>query len=114
MWIEFGNGRYDALAPGGSHALGTALLIAFLVVALAAHELGHAFAVKHAGRSVHRAGLMLYYGFPAAFVDTTDIWLAPPKMRLLASFAGPWTGLAIGGACAVAVFLLPPGPIGGM
>jgi CRP-like cAMP-binding protein len=114
MWREFGIGRYDALTPVGSRLIGTALLIGFLAVALAAHELGHAFAVKHAGRSVHRAGLMLYYGFPAAFVDTTDIWLAPPKMRLLASFAGPWTGLAIGGACALAVALLPPGPVPGL
>jgi CRP-like cAMP-binding protein len=114
MWMEFGAGRYDALTPVGSQLIGTTLLIGFLAVALAAHELGHAFAVKHAGRSVHRAGLMLYYGFPAAFVDTTDIWLAPPKMRLLASFAGPWTGLAIGGACALAVALLPPGPVPGL
>jgi putative peptide zinc metalloprotease protein len=114
MWMEFGTGRYDALTPVGSRLIGTALLVGFLALALVAHELGHAFAVKHAGRSVHRAGLMLYYGFPAAFVDTTDIWMAPPKNRLLASFAGPWTGLAIGGACAVAVALLPAGPIPGL
>src|SRR5581483_3445367 len=114
MWMEFGVGRYDALAPVGSRLLGTALLLLFLAIALTAHELGHAFAVKHAGRSVHRAGLMLYYGFPAAFVDTTDIWLAPPRLRLLASFAGPWTGLAIGGACALAVALLPSGPVPGL
>jgi CRP-like cAMP-binding protein/Zn-dependent protease len=82
------------------------------LLALAIHELGHGLAVKHAGRRVHEAGIRLYFGLPAAFVDTSDIWMAPPRQRLLTAFAGPWTGLVLGGLCAVAAVLVSTGPVG--
>jgi putative peptide zinc metalloprotease protein len=68
--------------------------------------------VKHARRGVYRAGVMLYFGVPTPFVDTSDVWLAGTRHRLLASFAGPWAELVLGSACATTAFLLPDGPLG--
>ncbi|MBI4493512.1 MAG: cyclic nucleotide-binding domain-containing protein [Chloroflexi bacterium] len=110
--LELYRERYDLFRTGASYLLGLVLLTVLGVLALMIHELGHALAVKHAGRSVRRAGLMLYYGLPTAYVDTTDVWMSPRRLRLLASFAGPWTGLVLGGVCALVVLLLPESPVG--
>jgi putative peptide zinc metalloprotease protein len=110
--VEMARGRYALYEMGGSAVLTVALLVILALVALAIHELGHGLAVKHAGRRVHEAGIRLYFGLPAAFVDTSDIWMAPPRQRLLTAFAGPWTGLVLGGVCALAAALVPTGPVG--
>ena len=110
--LEMTRGRYTLYEMGGSAVLGVALLVILALLALAVHELGHGLAVKHAGRRVHEAGIRLYFGLPAAFVDTSDIWMAPPRQRLLTAFAGPWTGLVLGGVCAIAALLVPTGPVG--
>lgn len=96
--IEIGRGRYAIYDGGGA---GVLLILVVAVVALVIHEMGHGLAVKHAGRRVAEAGVRLYYGLPAAFVDTTDVWMAPPAQRILAAFAGPWTGLVLGGLAAI-------------
>jgi putative peptide zinc metalloprotease protein len=110
--IELARGRYVLYDVGGSMLLTIVLLVVLSLVTLALHELGHGLAVKHAGRRVHEAGIRLYFGLPAAFVDTTDIWMAPPVQRLLTAFAGPWTGLVVGGLCAIGAALLVTGPVG--
>ncbi len=110
--LEFARGRYALVYSGDSYVLGFILFWVLQSATLAIHEAGHGLAVKHAGRSAPRAGLMIYYGLPAAFVETTDIWMAPRRQRLLASFAGPWTGLVLGGLAAAAAFLLPEGELG--
>ncbi len=109
---EVVRGRYAIGRAGESYVAGLALLFVIEVVILSAHELGHALAVKHAGRSVRETGVMIYYGYPAAFVDTTDIWMAPRRARIAASLAGPWTGLVIGGAAAAFALVFPEGPAG--
>jgi putative peptide zinc metalloprotease protein len=110
---ELARGRYVLYEIGGSALLTVVLLVVLALVALAVHELGHGLAVKHAGRRVHEAGVRLYFGLPAAFVDTSDIWMASPRQRLLTAFAGPWTGLILGGLCAVAASLVATSPLGG-
>jgi putative peptide zinc metalloprotease protein len=110
--LEFTRGRYPLLQAGGSYLAAFGLFFVLQFITLVIHELGHAMAVKHAGRTVARGGLMLYYGFPAGFVDTTDIWMAPRRARLITSFAGPYTGLVLGGLCAVGAFFLPPSALG--
>jgi len=112
VFAELARGRYVLYDIGGSLLLTIVLLIGLSLLALAIHELGHGLAVKHAGRRVHEAGIRLYFGLPAAFVDTTDIWMAPPLQRILTAFAGPWTGLVLGGLCAIGASLSPTGPIG--
>jgi putative peptide zinc metalloprotease protein len=110
--LELLRGRYVLYEIGGSTVLTVGLLVVVALVALAVHELGHGLAVKHAGRRVHEAGIRLYYGLPTAYVDTTDIWMAPPRQRLLTAFAGPWTGLVLGGLCAIAAATVSTSPIG--
>jgi|SRR5579864_8647061 len=110
--IELARGRYALYDPGGWGLTTIVVLVLFALFALAIHELGHGLAVKHAGRTVHAAGVRLYFGLPAAFVDTTDIWMAAPEQRLLTAFAGPWTGLVLGGICAVAASLVTSPSLG--
>jgi CRP-like cAMP-binding protein len=112
VFVELARGRYVLYDIGGSLLLTIVLLVILSLLALAVHELGHGLAVKHAGRRVHEAGIRLYFGLPAAFVDTTDIWMAPPLQRILTAFAGPWTGLVLGGLCAIGAALSPTGPVG--
>jgi putative peptide zinc metalloprotease protein len=109
---ELARGRSALNELGGSPIVTVLLLVVLALVTLALHELGHGLAVKHAGRRVHRAGVRLYYGLPAAYVDTTDVWMAAPRLRLLTAFAGPWTGLMLGAILAVAAVLVPDGPLG--
>lgn len=75
------------------------------------HELGHALTVKHFGREVPKGGVMLYFGFPAAFVETTDIWLEPKRARLSVTWNGPYTGLIIGGIASILIYLFPSASI---
>ena len=110
--FELVRGRYALPDVGGSSVLTVVLLVILAVFALAVHELGHGLAVKHAGRRVYQAGVRLYFGLPAAFVDTSDIWMAPPRQRLLTAFAGPWTGLVLGGLFALGAAILGGGAPG--
>ena len=75
------------------------------------HEMGHALTVKHFGREVPKGGVMLYFGMPAAFVETTDIWLEPKRARLAVTWNGPYTGLIIGGLTAIFIYLYPSASI---
>jgi putative peptide zinc metalloprotease protein len=84
-------------------------LISFLV-----HESAHALAVKHYGRIVRRGGVMLYYGMPAAFVDTSDMWLANRRARIVVSLAGPYADVVLGSLAALALLAAPGAPIAGL
>jgi putative peptide zinc metalloprotease protein len=84
-------------------------LISFLV-----HESAHALAVKHYGRMVRRGGVMLYYGMPAAFVDTSDMWLADRRARIVVSLAGPYADLMLGSLAAIALLTSPETPAAGL
>jgi putative peptide zinc metalloprotease protein len=77
-------------------ALWGAMLLSFTL-----HELAHALAVKHYGRTVQRGGVMIYYGMPAAFVDTSDIWLAGRTARIVVTLAGPLADILLGGVAAL-------------
>jgi putative peptide zinc metalloprotease protein len=83
-------------------ALWCALLASFFL-----HESAHALTVKHYGRSLRAGGLMLYFGMPAFFVDTSDIWRSPRRARILVSAAGPMSDLFVGGLAALLVLLRP-------
>ncbi len=72
------------------------LILANLIV-IGLHELAHALTTKHIGRELDRGGFLLYWGLPAFFVDTRDTWLASSRQRILVSWAGPYSGLILGG-----------------
>ena len=99
-WHLVGRRASRSSSPAGSYALGAAVLLGLNVLALACHELGHALATKHAGRRVPAAGFLVYFGIPSVFVDTTDVWMAGRRARLLTTAAGPAAGLVLAGAAA--------------
>ncbi len=90
-------GAQQIFLTGGSYASGAAVLLGLNVLALACHELGHALATRHAGRRVPAAGFLIYFGIPSVFVDTTDVWMAGRRARLITTAAGPATGLFLAG-----------------
>jgi putative peptide zinc metalloprotease protein len=103
--LLFRDGTYTILAPVDSSVLGyvggllTLLLINMVMIFV--HESGHALTTKHFGREVRRGGVMIYYGMPAFFVDTIDIWLEPKKRRIAVSWAGPHAELITAGICSL-------------
>jgi CRP-like cAMP-binding protein/Zn-dependent protease len=93
---------YHLLQGGRVLQLG---LLAYIPIVI--HEFGHAITAKHVGCEVHKGGAMLYYGFPAAFVDTTDAWMFGKRDRLAITWAGPYTGYILAGTCALLIHFLP-------
>ncbi|MBI9043619.1 MAG: PqqD family peptide modification chaperone [Anaerolineaceae bacterium] len=91
--IHVQRGEYSVI-KGAAQAPALGLLGLFLaqMLAIFLHELSHALTCKHYGREVRKAGIMIYLGMPAFFVDTTDIWMEPRKPRILVSWAGPYSG----------------------
>src|SRR5690606_5523714 len=100
-------GSASLFLTGESYAAGAAVLLGLNVVALACHEAGHALATKHAGRRVPAAGFLVYFGIPSVFVDTTDVWMAGRRARLLTTAAGPATGLVLAGAASLTGLAFP-------
>lgn len=84
-----------ALAGSGGWSLLTLLLANIIVITL--HELAHGLTTKQFGRELDKGGILIYWGFPAFFVDTRDIWLSPRHHRIAVSWAGPHSGLVLGG-----------------
>lgn len=105
-------GSQAVFLSGGSYLLGAVLLLLLNLLALASHELGHALATKHAGREIPAAGLLVYFGIPSVFVDTTDVWMAGRRARMLVTGAGPATGLVLAGSVQLVGLAVPAlGPL---
>jgi putative peptide zinc metalloprotease protein len=100
-------GTYPLLSMAGSYGLGLIALMLFNYVMTFFHECGHALTCKSYGRRVPKGGLLFYMGSPAFFVDTTDIWMAPERARILVSIAGPFTTVLLGSLLAILVALFP-------
>ncbi|MEV8514057.1 cyclic nucleotide-binding protein [Dactylosporangium sp. NPDC051484] len=90
-----------------SYFTGALVLLGLNVFALACHELGHALGAKHAGRRVPVAGFLVYFGIPSVFVDTTDVWMAGRRARIVTTVAGPATGLILAGTCQIVGVFFP-------
>jgi putative peptide zinc metalloprotease protein len=103
VWAqEFVSPRHDLFRVDGSVTLGILSLTLAQVIGISVHEAGHALAIRHFGRRVRRLGLMIYYLFPAAYVDSTDMVLAPRRQRVIVSLAGPLAGSTV---AAIAAFI---------
>lgn len=81
-------------------------LAPMLLLAVAAHEAGHAFTAKALGYEVPRAGVGWYRYFPVAFVDTTDVWRAGRLERVAVHLAGPYANAVLAGVAAAGGLLL--------
>ena len=114
VWVrELAAGRHGLATVQGSYVLGILALIVLQVLSISVHEAGHALAIRHYGRRVRRLGLMIYYLFPCAYVDSTDMAMASRRQRIVVALAGPIGGATVGAICAfVAAF--NGGVIGGI
>ena len=92
-------GTYPLIRAGGDLILGLVTFLVANVIMVAVHEAAHAFTTKHYARKVRRGGVMIYFGSPAFFVDTMDIWMEPKRARIAVSWAGPYSGLLLGSLC---------------
>jgi len=118
-WLQSGggpaelheSGALNVLHVGGSYASGLIALLALYIFLVSVHELGHAMATKFFGREVPRGGVMIYYGGPAFFMDTTDIWLEPRRARMIVSAAGMMAVWGVGGLAMLYVMLQPTSPL---
>lgn len=104
-------GTYPLVQTAGSYGLGLVVLLVSNYIVIFFHESGHALTCKHYGRSILKGGMLFYYGSPAFFVDTTDIWMAPKAARIATSFAGVATHLLVGGLLIIAIVLFPGMPL---
>jgi putative peptide zinc metalloprotease protein len=104
-------GTYPLVQTAGSYGLGLLVLLVADYVVIFFHESGHALTCKHYGRSILKGGMLFYYGSPAFFVDTTDIWMAPKAARIATSFAGVATHLLLAGLLIIAIVLFPGMPL---
>ncbi|HWS37816.1 MAG TPA: cyclic nucleotide-binding protein [Actinoplanes sp.] len=105
--LDWQRGSRSLFLLGDSYLLGAVVLVGLNMVVLAIHEFGHALAAKRVGREVPAAGLMLYFGLPSVFVDTSDVWMAGRRARLAVTAAGPATALGLAGLLQVAGFAVP-------
>jgi len=103
----FQAGSYGVVTIAGSYRLGIIGLIVANLASIFVHEMAHALTVKHYGREVRQGGFMIYFGMPAFFVDTMDIWLEGKRARLAVSWAGPYSGLILGGLASIVITLWP-------
>jgi putative peptide zinc metalloprotease protein len=104
-------GTYPLMQTAGSYGLGVLVLLLGSYTMIFFHECGHALTCKHFGRAVLKGGLLFYYGSPAFFVDTTDIWMAPKGARIATSCAGVVADLLTGGLLQIVIVLFPGLPI---
>ncbi|GLY03526.1 cyclic nucleotide-binding protein [Actinoplanes sp. NBRC 101535] len=105
--ITWQQGSASLFLVGDSYLLGAIVLVSLNVVVLALHECGHALAAKRVGREVPVAGLMLRFGIPSVFVDTTDVWMAGRRARIAVTLAGPATAAGLAGLAMVTGLALP-------
>lgn len=102
-----GTDDYSLVTVGGSYRLGVISLVAVNLASIFVHEMSHALTVKHYGRELRRGGFMLYFGLPAFFMDTTDIWMEGKRARLAVTWAGPYSGLILGGLASTVITVWP-------
>ena len=100
-------GQYSVLKSSGSYLTGLIILVLLNYLAVITHEISHALACKHYKRKVNSGGTILYLGFPAFYVDTTDAWLLPKDQRLFISLVGPYTQAFLAGAASLTAVLMP-------
>lgn len=82
------------------------LFLTLNFLSLIIHELAHGLTTVHFGRKVHKAGFLLYFGLPAFFVDTTDMWMEEKPKRIAVTLAGA-IGQAIVAGIASLLLLAP-------
>jgi len=106
--------QWDSFASTFSYLYspaGIAWLIAALLLAKTAHELGHAFTAKRYGLRVPTMGVAFLVFWPVFYTDTTEAWkLTERKQRLAISAAGISAELIIAVIALLLWGVFPDGP----
>lgn len=100
-----GDARFRFLAQ--NFGVSVVLLWLAAIPPVVLHEFGHALTTKHFGREIYRGGLVLSYGLPSAFVDTSDIWLEGKRARLAVAWAGPYASILLASICSILLWFSP-------
>ena len=108
---QLNSGSYPILRIWDSYGLGFLTLLVIYFITFAIHETAHAFAAKSYGRDIRKGGFMMYFGMPAFFMDTTDMWMEPRRARIAVSWAGPYSQLILGGLCSMIAAISPEAPV---
>ena len=98
---QFVLAEYPIFQARGSYTLGLVTLAVLDVVGLNLGVLAQGLTVKHQGRSITRAMLLLYSSVPVLDVDTTDAWMTHRRQRLAVSWSGPCAMLILGSLLAL-------------
>ncbi|MBU2670805.1 cyclic nucleotide-binding protein [Actinoplanes bogorensis] len=101
-------GSRSLFLTGDSYLFGAITLLLLNLVVVGVREYARAMAAKHTGREVPAAGFLVWFGLPSLFVDTSDVWMAGRRARLLVSAAGPMSALLLGGLAQLVGLALPP------
>ncbi len=103
--VLLGRGKFSLL--GKSAATGVIVLYGIQLFSTFVHESGHALGNAHARRHINAAGFMLYLGLPAFFIESTDMWMADRRKRLISTWAGPFSECILAGAASIVALALP-------
>ena len=82
-------------------------VLVLMVVAVVAHELGHALVLVANGRRLRHAGVRLHLGAPAFYVDSTEALVLPRRARVAQVLAGPLAEWLVAGIAALVYLRLP-------
>ncbi|WP_250027516.1 cyclic nucleotide-binding protein [Paractinoplanes maris] len=106
--VTWSRGSRSLFLTADSYLIGALTLVLLNLVVVGVREYARAMAAKHSGREVPAAGFLVWFGLPSLFVDTSDVWMAGRRARLLVSAAGPLSALLLGGLAQLAGLALPP------
>ena len=106
--VTWSRGSRSLFLAGDSYLAGAVTLVLLNAVVVVAREYARAMAAKHSGREVPVAGFLVWFGLPSLFVDTSDVWMAGRRARLVVSAAGPLSALFLGGLAQLAGLAVPP------
>ncbi|MBI4371092.1 MAG: cyclic nucleotide-binding domain-containing protein [Elusimicrobia bacterium] len=77
--------------------------VVFIVLS---HDAAHVFTTKFFGREVLGLGVGWHWFSPILYVDTSDMWPAPPRQRIAVHLAGIYVNLFFAGLAALLSLLL--------
>ena len=100
-WYQFEIASHPLVKTRGSYGLGIIVLFALDGLGISLHNFAQGLAMKHHGRHIAGAGIILAGFVPAAYVETNDAWLAERRERLTISWAGPYAMLILSAALAL-------------
>ena len=106
--ILFNRSNFEIL---GSSVVGFFFYYLLLFPILAVHEIAHGATLAYYGSlwdvMPGEVGTGLYYFGPMFYVDTSDSWVLPRKMRVMVSLSGPLSTLLMGAVLVFADVIWP-------